>query len=108
MLKHIVMWKFTDGCGNTKDENVEIARSGLEALPESVPTLKKITFIKNEKFEYAYAVTCHAMQGSSDNRVLYADQRMRDPYYTKKLRYTAITRARESITIVLDDEHSDY
>ena len=47
MLKHIVMWKFTDGCGNTKDETVEIARSGLEALPESVPTLKKITFIKN-------------------------------------------------------------
>ena len=47
MLKHIVMWKFTDGCGNTKDENVEIARSGLEALTESVPTLKKITFIKN-------------------------------------------------------------
>ncbi len=47
MLKHIVMWKFIDGCGNTKDENVEIAKSGLEALPEVVPTLKKITFIKN-------------------------------------------------------------
>ncbi len=48
MLKHIVMWKFTDGMGNSKSENVEIAKKSLEALPDLVPTLKKITFIKNE------------------------------------------------------------
>ena len=80
----------------------------LKYITSNAAERKNFGFIKNEKFEYAYAVTCHAMQGSSDNRVLYADQRMRDPYYTKKLRYTAITRARESITIVLGDEHSDY
>ncbi|MBE6828311.1 MAG: Dabb family protein [Ruminococcaceae bacterium] len=48
MLRHIVMWKFTDGEGHTKEENIDIAKKGLEALPDKVPTLKKITFIKNE------------------------------------------------------------
>lgn len=48
MLVHNVMWKFTNGEGNSIDENVEIARKGLEALPGVVPTLKSIRFIKNE------------------------------------------------------------
>lgn len=48
MLRHIVMWKFKDAQGNTLDENVEIAKNGLEALPPLVPTLKSIRFIKNE------------------------------------------------------------
>lgn len=48
MLRHIVMWKFKDTPEHTRAECVEIAKEGLEALPEKVPTLKSIRFIKNE------------------------------------------------------------
>lgn len=53
------------------------------------------------KFEYAYAMTCHLMQGSQCPRILYLDSRFWDADTTRKLRYTAITRAEESIDIVL-------
>ncbi len=48
MLKHIVMWKFKDAEGKTKDENVEIVKNGLEALPPMIPHIKKLTFLKNQ------------------------------------------------------------
>lgn len=52
------------------------------------------------KFEYGYAITVHLSQGSQYNRVLYFDE----PFgggreMTKHLRYTAVTRAIDSITI---------
>lgn len=52
------------------------------------------------RFEYAYAVSCHIMQGSQYDRVLFLDEFFHDAETTKKLRYTAISRASESITIV--------
>lgn len=48
MLKHIVMWKFKDAEGKTKDENIEIVKDGLLALPPLVPHIKNITFLKNQ------------------------------------------------------------
>lgn len=48
MLKHIVMWRFKDAEGKTKDENVDIAKAGLESLPPLVPHIKKLTFLKNQ------------------------------------------------------------
>ena len=48
MLKHIVMWKFKDAEGKTKDENVEIVKNGLEALPPMISHIKKLTFLKNQ------------------------------------------------------------
>lgn len=48
MLKHIVMWKFKDGEGNTKEENVKLAKAGLEALPPVVSHIKKLTFLTNQ------------------------------------------------------------
>ena len=48
MLKHIVMWKFKDAEGKTKDENIEIVKNGLEALPPLIPHIKKLTFLKNQ------------------------------------------------------------
>lgn len=58
--------------------------------------------ISNEKFEYAYALTVHLSQGSEYNRVLFFDSYFRDPETTRKAEYTAITRAKELITIVRD------
>lgn len=53
------------------------------------------------KFEYAYAMSCHLMQGSQCPRVLFLDSRFWDAETTKKLRYTAITRAEQSVDIIL-------
>lgn len=55
-----------------------------------------------EKFEYAYAVTCHSYQGSEADRVLYIDRFVHDADMTRRLRYTGITRARYKIDIASD------
>jgi exodeoxyribonuclease V len=57
---------------------------------------------KYNKFEFGYCITAHLSQGAEYNNVLFIDQPFYDKETTKKLRYTAITRARESITIVKD------
>ena len=62
--------------------------------------------IMNEKFEYGYAITVYKSQGSEFNRVLYFDSKFRTPELTKRSRYTAITRARDALTIVLNRESS--
>ena len=55
-----------------------------------------------DKMEYAYAITVHASQGSCWQNVLYLHEDfMRNPVDRKKFMYTAITRASESITIVI-------
>lgn len=61
---------------------------------------KSFGITRNEKFEYAYAITTHIAQGSEFENVLFIDESFWDAEMTKKLRYTAITRARNSITIV--------
>lgn len=51
--------------------------------------------------EYGYAITTHRAQGSEWGKVLYIHEDfLRDREQRKRLMYTAITRARESITIV--------
>ena len=67
---------------------------------------KNVGRITNEKFEYGYAITTYKSQGSEFPRVLYFDSFFKDPDTTKRSRYTAITRAREELTIVLDSNAS--
>ena len=67
---------------------------------------KNVGRINNEKFEYGYAITTYKSQGSEFPRVLYFDSFFRDRDTTKRTRYTAITRAREELTIVLDTNSS--
>ena len=61
---------------------------------------KNFGLTKFEKFEYAYCISTHISQGSQYNRVLFLDEPFYDAETTKKLRYTAITRAIDKITIV--------
>ena len=57
---------------------------------------------KNDVFEYAYAITTHSSQGSEWNNVLFlVEDIFTDSDDFKKFVYTGITRARESLTIVL-------
>ncbi len=53
-----------------------------------------------QRFEYGYAITTHLSQGSEWSRVLYMDEYMHDEETMRRLRYTAITRAVDSITYV--------
>ena len=57
--------------------------------------------LANEKFEYSYGITVHLSQGSEYDRVLFLDSWFHDAILTKKARYTAITRAKEYVDIVL-------
>ena len=55
-----------------------------------------------DKFEFAYALTCHIVQGSQFPNVLFMyEDFSNNSTFIKKLMYTAITRATESIGIVL-------
>lgn len=54
------------------------------------------------KFDYAYCITVHASQGSEWDKVVFFDDKMWEsrPSERRKLLYTAITRAKEQLTIV--------
>lgn len=57
-----------------------------------------------EYFEYAYAITVHLSQGSEYSRVLFIDEDFGNSETLKRLRYTAITRARDSIIWVKKED----
>lgn len=54
------------------------------------------------KFDYAYCITVHASQGSEWGKVVFFDDKMWEnrPSDRRRLLYTAITRAKEHLTIV--------
>lgn len=56
------------------------------------------------KFEYGYAITTYLSQGSEYPRVLYIDEPLPGRDKTKKQRYTAVTRASESVTVVIEPQ----
>lgn len=78
-------------------EGLKIDRNYIRA---SYETRKNFGLTKFEKFEYAYTITVHISQGSEWARVLFLDEPFWDAELTKKLRYTAITRATSEIEIV--------
>lgn len=55
---------------------------------------------RNNRFEFGYCITTHLSQGSEFDDVLFIDEGFCDEELSRKLRYTAITRAKRSITIV--------
>lgn len=57
-----------------------------------------------DKFEFAYAITVHLSQGSQYDNVLYFKERMGFSDFSRKLDYTAITRAKQGLIIAVDDE----
>ena len=53
------------------------------------------------KFEYAYAITCHLAQGSEYERVLVYNEEINNSELYKKWLYTAITRSSSSLILAL-------
>ena len=89
------------------ERDFEDLKLDLKYMRASYEQKKNWGISKYQKFEYGYAITVHLSQGSEYPRVLFADRMYRDREYLKKLRYTAITRAKQNITIVLDN-HERY
>lgn len=57
---------------------------------------------KLNEFKYAYAMTCHKLQGSEANNIIFFPEALnRDRELYKKLFYTGVTRAKEKLIIVL-------
>lgn len=76
-----------------------VPQSSLEE-PEDASTAINDYF--NDRFEFGYCITVHLSQGSQYGKVLYLNENiMRTKEDQKKLAYTAITRAIDSITIVV-------
>lgn len=82
------------------DDEFEDLKIDCKYILSDYDRRKNYGMTKFEKFEYAYCITTHISQGSQYNRVLFFDEPFADKETTKKLRYTAITRAIDNITIV--------
>jgi len=55
-----------------------------------------------DKLEYGYAITCHLAQGSQQDKVLVYQENFGGWDFNKRWLYTAVTRAVEELTIVVD------
>lgn len=81
--------------------NIEFDYKHMYAIPGQESEENNFGFYY-DKMEYAYAITCHASQGSQYGKVLYMHEDfMRDPEDRKKLIYTALSRAIESVIVII-------
>lgn len=49
MIQHIVLWKLLEGANDkSKEENFELIREALSALPALIPQIRSLTVVKNE------------------------------------------------------------
>ena len=71
--------------------------------PDDGKTIRKIMAdVHTDRFEFGYAITVHLSQGSQYDKVLYLNENMmRTKEDRRKIMYTAITRAVESISIAI-------
>ena len=79
-------------------KKIKVDLSYLKATPEE---RKLMGLSKYNKFEYGYAITAHLSQGSQYSRVLFIDEAFGSIETRCKLRYTAITRAIDSVDILI-------
>ena len=76
--------------------------SPQQSLEETENSTDALNDHFSDRFEYGYCITTHLSQGSQYGKVLYLNENiMRTKEDQKKLSYTAITRAIDSITVVI-------
>ena len=78
-------------------DNIELDRKFISLSYEDK---KEYGISKYNKFDYGYVITAHKSQGSEADNVLFIDENFWDKELSKKMRYTAVSRARKSITYV--------
>jgi exodeoxyribonuclease-5 len=97
LYKNII---FIDFKPDFMDESFECIPLDYKYLRTPVNERNNYGMSDYNKFEFAYVITTHLSQGSEYNRVLFMDEWFHDEDLTRKLRYTAITRAKDMITMV--------
>lgn len=80
-------------------EYVPIDLEYLKATHEEKKQINTM-FPKGNLFEYGYSCTVHLSQGSQYGYVLLIDEPMGDNEFMKKVRYTGITRAKNTLVMV--------
>lgn len=82
--------------------NIEFDYNHMYSIPGGLNNKETPMGYLYDKMEYAYAITTHSSQGSQWGNVLYLHEDfMSDSEDRKKLLYTAITRAQDSIVVVI-------
>jgi ATP-dependent exoDNAse (exonuclease V) alpha subunit len=73
-----------------------------QSLEETENSTDAINDYFSDRFEFGYAITCYLSQGSQFGKVLYLNENiMKTKEDQKKLAYTAITRAIDSVIVVI-------
>ena len=112
IINYRILNKYTKMHNIETDDNLIIPIDSIvnkyrNFLEDSVKTTEMtdeewFTYIPGiDLFEFAYAITTYSSQGSEWNKVICFDERIGDKEMQTKLLFTAVTRARESVTIVL-------
>ena len=94
-----------------KDSGADRAAAGMQELRERAPDAPRspqapdgrVEYTKQEASEHlrlAYALTVHKMQGSEVGYVILVLHEAHGPLLSRKLLYTAITRAKKGVIIV--------
>lgn len=81
------------------EDYYEALKCDYEFLKEPCGNKQINMYNPGNKFEYAEAITVHLSQGSQYNKVLYYDEWIGDRSDMLKMRYTAVTRAIDSVYV---------
>ena len=79
----------------------------LPYIRSSYDERKEYGISQYEKFEYGYCITVHQSQGSGWDSVCFIDHYFHDMDYLRKVRYTAITRAKMALVMAENVEFID-
>jgi exodeoxyribonuclease V len=63
--------------------------------------ISNLYYSSGNLFEWGHVITCHLAQGSQYDNILVIDEKMWNKEFQKKWLYTAITRAKEGIVLVV-------
>jgi exodeoxyribonuclease-5 len=96
---------FPDGTYSVRSKGIKKEGLSQEELQKKVSELISARLSANgevaiNRFEYAYAISCHKSQGSEWNNIVIYDESKIFRENSRKWLYTAITRARRKIVII--------
>ena len=72
----------------------------MVAFPDTAGGFRRVAPVRMPEHQTAFAMTVHKAQGSEFNEVLVLLPQRRSPVLTRELLYTAVTRARQRVTLV--------
>jgi len=72
----------------------------MVVFPDTVEGFRSVAPVRMPEHQTAFAITVHKAQGSEFDEVLVLLPRQRSPVLTRELLYTAVTRARQRVTLV--------